>query len=153
MPNKDPARRKSNVDAWRATHLEHVSRYNNRYYIDNRARILQRRDDLKRMRFASEQARLADLRANANLTPSEIRRELEAGLPLGGLPPPSNAARHGERLWMVRALRGTAFKQKRPGRPRFYVGNRKQRHAAAQKTYRAKLRAKRENVLATPAAP
>jgi|SRR5580658_2845334 hypothetical protein len=152
MPRNDPTRRKSNVDAWRATHLEHVSRYNHQYYTDNRARILQRRDELKRRRFDSAQARVADLRANASLTPSETRRELEAGLPLGGLPPPSNAALHGERRWMERALRGTPFKRRRPGRTRIYFGSRKQRHAAAQKVYRAKLRAKRESGTATMAA-
>ena len=140
MPAKDPARRKKNLDAWRSQNLEHVSLYNHKYYFDNRARILRHRDELKRQRLDASLALRADLRANTDLRPSERKRETEAGLPLGGRPTPADAVRHGQRGWVERALRGTPFTRRRPGRPQRYPGNRRQRHAAAQGTYRRKQR-------------
>ena len=138
MPYRNQADRKKHIDAWRATHVLQISAYNRKYYRDNRAEIRQRRDALRLQRESERQARRERVADNPNLMPWVQQRELEGGSPLGGRPGPAEATKRGEVRWMDRALRGTTYERKKPGRPIMYLGNRRQRHAAAQAVYAAK---------------
>ena len=123
MPFKDGARQRGCIAAWRVANAAHIRRATGRYYLDNRNRILSRRDELRSERERDRRADLEILRGNEGATPEVLQYHSDAGRRLGSRPTPRDSIKRGEVRWIERAKRAATYERKRRGRPKLYPGN------------------------------